>query len=127
MKQPAMGEFCWNELATPDISKAKDFYGKVFGWQFEAHEMEEMSYTLVKSQDREFAGIWQIPKDQQEHIPPHWIAYILVADVAASLEKAKQYGAKEVKGVTKVGEFGCFAIITDPTGAHLALWESGNC
>ncbi|KTD25491.1 glycoxylase [Legionella lansingensis] len=124
MTQPELGQFCWNELATPDVKKAKDFYGKVFGWQFEDHDMDQMTYTIIKTHNKEFAGIWHIPSDQQHQIPPHWMAYILVSDVASALDKAKQHGAKEIKGVTKAGDMGKFAIITDPTGAHLALWQS---
>jgi predicted enzyme related to lactoylglutathione lyase len=123
MNQPAIGQFCWNELATPNVAKAKDFYGKVFGWQFEDHDMGEMTYTIAKNQDKEFAGIWNIPSNQQNEIPPHWMAYILVSDVDQALEKAKQNGAKEIKGVSKAGDKGRFAVIVDPTGAYLALWE----
>lgn len=124
MTQPTFGEFCWNELATTDVNKAKDFYGKVFGWQFREIKTDEMTYTLIKSNDKEIAGIWQIPADQQDMIPPHWMAYILVHDVVDALNKATEHGAKEVKGVTVVGDMGQFAIITDPTGAHIALWET---
>ncbi|CCD07939.1 VOC family protein [Legionella pneumophila serogroup 1] len=124
MTQAAFGEFCWNELATSDVKKAKDFYGKVFGWQFREIESKEMTYTIIQCNDKEMAGIWQIPKDQQSHIPPHWMAYIYVQDVSEALKKAKQHGAQEVKGITQAGEMGRFAIIVDPTGAHVALWES---
>jgi uncharacterized protein len=119
----AIGEFCWNELATADVKKAKDFYGKVFGWQFSEYTHGEMTYTLIKLNDKEFGGIWQIPTEKQNEIPPHWMAYILVKDAAAALEKAKQHGATEVKPVTQAGEMGRFAIIVDPTGAHVAVWE----
>lgn len=124
MTQSNIGQFCWNELATPDVNKAKDFYGKVFGWQFKEIHSDAMTYTIIKSNDKDLGGIWQIPTEQQGQIPPHWMAYILVADVAQALEKAKQHGAHEVKEVTQVGEMGHFAIITDPSGAHIALWES---
>ncbi|KTD18894.1 VOC family protein [Legionella jordanis] len=124
MTQPSFGQFCWNELATPDVQKAKDFYSKVFGWQFEDLDSGQMTYTIVKSNNKEFAGIWHIPNEHQHEIPPHWMAYILVPDVAQALDKAKQNGAQEIKGVTKAGDMGQFAIITDPTGAHLALWQT---
>ncbi|KTD08730.1 VOC family protein [Legionella jamestowniensis] len=123
MTMPAVGEFCWNELATPDVKKAKDFYGKVFGWQFMDHEMEDMTYTIVKSHDKDIAGIWTIPAEQQKEIPPHWMAYILVSDVKTALQKAKDHGATVVRDVTQAGEMGHLAIITDPTGAHVALWQ----
>lgn len=122
--QPKTGEFCWNELATPNVQAAKDFYGKVFGWQFSDHDMGDMTYTMIKRNDKEFAGIWSIPKDQQKQIPPHWMAYILVEDLNESLEKAQKNGAAVVKPVSNAGDFGRFAIITDPTGAHIALWQT---
>ncbi|MCE0722988.1 MULTISPECIES: VOC family protein [Legionella] len=124
MSQNSMNQFCWNELATADVKKAKEFYSKVLGWQFKEIQSGEMTYTLIKADDKEFAGIWQIPTDQQNEIPPHWMAYILVKDVADTLAKAKQNGAQEIKGVTHAGDMGLFAIIKDPTGAHIAFWET---
>lgn len=126
MTQPSVGQFCWNELATPNAEKAKEFYSKVFGWQFKNHKMEQMTYSIAESKEQGFAGIWEIPADQQDHIPPHWMAYILVDDITAALNQAKQHGAKEIKGVTAAGEMGLFAIICDPTGAHVAIWEPTN-
>jgi predicted enzyme related to lactoylglutathione lyase len=124
-KQLTAGEFCWNELATSNVQAAKDFYGKVFGWQFSDHEVGDMNYTMIKvNNGKEFGGIWSIPKDQQKQIPPHWMAYILVENVDKSLEKARQNGANVVKPATNAGDFGRFAIITDPTGAHVALWQT---
>lgn len=116
-----IGEFCWNELATPNVHAAKDFYGKVFGWDFVDHEMGDMTYTMVRKNDKDIAGIWAIPKEA--HIPPHWMAYILVENTAEALAKAHKLGATIVKPVTPAGDFGLFAIITDPTGAHVALWQ----
>ncbi|QMT59526.1 VOC family protein [Legionella sp. PC997] len=124
MSQNSMGQFCWNELATADVNKAKEFYSKVLGWQFKEIHSGEMTYTLIQANDKEFAGIWQIPANQQNEIPPHWMAYILVNNVADTLAKAKENGAQEIKGVTHVGDMGLFAIIKDPTGAHIAFWET---
>lgn len=122
---PKAGEFCWNELATTNVQAAKDFYGKVFGWKFSEHEMGDMTYTMIKQgNDKEFAGIWAIPKDQEKQIPPHWMAYILVENLDASLEKARKNGAKIIRPATNAGDFGRLAILADPTGAHIALWQT---
>ncbi len=123
MSQNSIGQFCWNELATADVKKAKEFYSKVLGWQFKEIHSGEMTYTIVQANDKDIAGIWQIPTNQQNEIPPHWMAYILVNNVADTLAKAKQNGAQEMKGVTHAGDMGLFAIIKDPTGAHIAFWE----
>ena len=123
MAEMKLGQFCWNELATTDVQAAKNFYGKVFGWKFSDHPMGDITYTMIKRDDEEFAGIWAIPQDKTKEIPPHWMAYILVEDVKKSLELAQANGAKVMKPVTQAGEMGLFAIITDPTGAHISLWQ----
>lgn len=122
-EMPRVGEFCWNELATANVQGAKDFYSKTFGWKFTDTDVGGMTYTLIMKDAKAFGGIWAIPKDQQAHIPPHWMAYILVENADESLAKASKNGAKVVKPVSNAGEMGRFAIIQDPTGAHVALWQ----
>lgn len=120
---PKTGEFVWNELATGNVQGAKDFYSKMFGWEFIEQNMGDMTYTMAKKGNKEFAGIWQIPTAQQNQIPPHWIAYILVDNIEQSLDTARKNGATIIKPVQKAGDMGLFAIIRDPVGAHLALWQ----
>lgn len=124
-EQPKLGEFCWNELASPNVQASKDFYGKVFGWKFHDENMGDMTYTIIKHKDNKgFGGIWSIPKDQEKHVPPHWMAYILVNDLDESVDKARNHGATIVRPASNAGEMGRFAVIKDPTGAHIALWQS---
>lgn len=127
---PKVGEIVWNELATSNMREAKDFYGKVFGWEFievkdlkSDSKMGDMTYTMIKKGNKEFGGIWEIPKNQQDQIISHWTAYILVDNVEQSLEKARKNGATIIKPVQQVGDMGHFGIIKDPTGAHIALWQ----
>ncbi|KTC84570.1 MULTISPECIES: VOC family protein [Legionella] len=124
MNRPKQGEFCWNELATTNIKAAKDFYGKLLGWKFIEHEAGDMTYTMINAGEHEFGGIWQIPTEQKDQIPPHWMGYILVDDIEQTLEKAKSLGATIKMPVTPVGDMGRFIVVVDPTGAHIAFWES---
>jgi predicted enzyme related to lactoylglutathione lyase len=126
MEIPPISRFCWNELATNDVSKAKKFYSEVLGWEFREIKSDDMTYTIIRSKDKEFGGMWQISQENEEDVPPHWMAYILVTNIKDILEKAKTRGATEIKGVTHVGDMGSFAVITDPTGAHIAFWEANN-
>jgi predicted enzyme related to lactoylglutathione lyase len=126
MNKPKISEFCWNELATSNVKAAKDFYGNLLGWTFSEHEMGETSYTMIKSKEGEFGGIWEIPTENKEQIPPHWMGYILVEDIESTLEKAISMGATVKMPVTKAGEFGRFIVIVDPTGAHIAFWQSNE-
>jgi len=123
MNMPKSGEFCWNELATPNIKAAKDFYGELLGWTFTDHNMGDTMYTMIKSKENEFGGIWQIPTDQQDQIPPHWMGYILVDDIERTLEQSKKLGATIKMPITQVGTMGRFIVVVDPTGAHIAFWE----
>lgn len=122
--QPQAGEFCWNELMTPDTKKAQEFYSSLLGWTTQEHAMGNMTYTMFMSGDKGIAGMMQTPQDQATQIPPHWMSYICVADVEDTLEKAKSLGASVKVPVTPVPGMGRFIIIQDPTGAHIAFWQS---
>ena len=61
--------------------------------------------------------------NQAPGTPSHWMAYVGVDDVRASTTKAKDLGAKVVVDVMEVGEYGTMSVITDPTGAAIAMWQ----
>ncbi|MBX9805579.1 MAG: VOC family protein [Alphaproteobacteria bacterium] len=122
--KPQAGEFCWNELMTSDTGKAKEFYGQLFGWTHQDMPMKNMTYTMFNSGEKMVGGLLQIPPQEQGKVPPHWMSYILVASLDESLNKAETLGAKVKMPPTTVEGMGRFAVIQDPTDAHIALWES---
>jgi predicted enzyme related to lactoylglutathione lyase len=111
------------ELHTGDLAKAKDFYGKLFDWKIEDAPMPggEGSYAMINVGEGTGGGMMT---SQTPGVPPHWLAYVGVDDVAAKTKKAKDLGAKIVVEVMNVGDFGIMSVITDPTGATLALWQA---
>jgi len=117
------GEFCWNELMTPDASKAKEFYGDLLGWTSHDLDMGEMTYTLFKSGDKDIGGMMQTPTGQEENIPPHWMSYIMVDDIDVMCEKAASLGASLEVPIQTIENTGRFCLLKDPTGAHIALWQ----
>ena len=108
------------ELNTTDVAKAKNFYGKLFGWKLEDVEMEGGAYTMIKVGEGTGGGIIKHPVPGA---PSAWLAYVLVDDIGAATQKAKSLGAKVMKDVTEVKGAGSFSVIVDPTGAALALWQ----
>jgi len=118
------GEFCWNELMTTDVAKAKVFYGDLLGWECHDMDMGEMTYTVFKSGDKDIAGMLQTPTGQENSIPPHWMSYIAVDDIEKMTEKASALGASVQVPVQTIQGVGRFSVLLDPTGAHIALWES---
>lgn len=110
------------ELSTGDVPKAKEFYGKLFDWELDDTQMD--GYTLIGVGKNEYGvggGMMKLP---QAGVPPHWLAYVGVEDVAASTEKARSLGATILVEVTPVGNFGKMSVFQDPTGAVLALWQA---
>ena len=110
------------ELYTPDLEKSKAFYGSLFDWDLS--EAQGGTYTMVGVGESEYGiggGMMSMPAPG---IPPHWMAYVAVDDVAASTAKAQSLGAKLIRDVTPVEGHGLFTIIMDPTGAVLGLWQS---
>ena len=110
------------ELHTNDLKRAREFYSKLFEWKLEDVPMPEGgSYTLIQAGSGTGGGMMT---NQAPGVPPHWLAYVGVDDVRASTKKAKDLGAKVVVDVMEVGEFGIMSVITDPTGATVAMWQA---
>jgi predicted enzyme related to lactoylglutathione lyase len=109
------------ELHTNDLGQAKDFYSKLFGWKLQDMPMPGGgTYTMIDVGTGTGGGM---AVSQAPGAPPHWMAYVGVDDIRASTRKAKELGAKVVVDVMEVGEYGTMSVITDPTGAALAMWQ----
>ena len=110
------------ELNTTDPVKAKTFYSKLFSWNMEDMPMGPSgTYTMIKPGEGTGGGLLKHPIPGA---PSGWLAYVDVDDVKAATEKARSLGANIMKDVTEVPKMGWFSIITDPTGAHLGLWQN---
>jgi uncharacterized protein len=114
------GAISWSELTTGDVEAAKTFYGQLFGWSFEDTPMEEMTYTMVKANGEEVAGIMTIPSEAAQ-MPPAWGIYVTVDDVDAAAEKAVALGGKIFVPPQDIPEVGRFCVIGDPQGAFISM------
>ena len=108
------------ELQTNDPASARKFYTSLFGWKLQDVPMPNGTYTMIDVGGGTGGGMMQNPVPGA---PSHWLAYVGVDDIHASTKKAKELGAMVLVDVTEVGEFGWMSVITDPTGATLAMWK----
>jgi hypothetical protein len=112
------------ELNTTDVTRAKAFYGALFGWKLEDVPMGPGgTYTMIDVGEGTGGGLMKHP---MPGAPSTWLAYVLVDDVRAATDKARSLGATVAKDVTEVPGMGWFSIIVDPTGAALGLWKSAR-
>jgi len=127
--EPKSGSFCWMELGTTDREAAKKFYSNLFGWTTEDQPMgPSETYTMFRSSGKDVGGGYQLTKEQIDaHLPPHWMLYVKVDDADASAAKAVELGAQQMVPPTDIpGNVGRFAVLADPTGAHISIFQPGQ-
>ena len=119
------GTFCWVELGTTNAEAAKNFYKKLFGWDYEDGEAAPgMIYTMISLNGKTVGGLYQLGNDMLiAGIPPHWLSYVSVANAADATAQAKAAGANIMKGPFDVATAGRMTVIQDPTGAVFSIWE----
>ena len=118
-----IGQFSWNELLTSDEPAAIKFYSQVFGWQATDFPATDTRYMLWKQNGKEIGGLMQRPS---EEIPPHWLGYVTVADVDKTTKTAAEAGGKICLAPLDVPTVGRIAVIQDPQGAALGIFQPLN-
>jgi predicted enzyme related to lactoylglutathione lyase len=120
------GSFCWVELHTTDQNAAKNFYATLFGWEPQDMPMGPSDfYTMFKLQGRDAAaGCTLRPEQRSQGVPPHWMIYIIVDSVDASVTKAQKLGGTILAPAFDVFDAGRMAVVQDPTGATFCLWQA---
>jgi predicted enzyme related to lactoylglutathione lyase len=122
------GNFCWFELATTDQAAAKKFYGGLFGWTANDFPMGPNAfYTMFQLRGRNVGAactLW--PEEAKQGVPPHWRTYVAVTNADEMAAKAKSLGATVLAGPFDVAEHGRMAVLRDPTGATINLWQANQ-
>ena len=113
----------WVDLATPNLDESREFYAGVFGWKSEPGMPEYGGYTMFHKDGKEVAGGGP---QQDPNSPPAWTTYVSVEDAKATVAKAEKAGAKVLTEPMEVMGQGTMAVLQDPTGAVIALWQPGN-
>jgi predicted enzyme related to lactoylglutathione lyase len=114
----------WIELVTPDQQAARAFYGPLFGWSFDDHDMGEMGHYLIGTiEGDEIAGLSGQMPGMEGH-PAFWGVYLAVDDVDAATAKVEAAGGKVEAGPFDVNDNGRMSALQDPTGARVNLWQA---
>jgi predicted enzyme related to lactoylglutathione lyase len=115
------GMFCWVELATNDGAAAKSFYTSLFGWTANEIPMgpNVPPYVMLQKNAKDVAALYE-----NKGIPPNWLSYVAVESVDDSAKTAKDLGANLLQEPFDVMDVGRMAVMQDPQGARLALWQA---
>jgi predicted enzyme related to lactoylglutathione lyase len=118
----APGQPCWLELMVDDMAAAQHFYGQLLGWSFNAHEGAELPYAMASHQQGMVGGIMQKPPEMGM-LPPAWLPYFMVPQLAPAMARAEQLGGEKIFGPSEVDDIGRLALYQDPAGAFAYLFE----
>src|ERR1051325_10557080 len=121
----APGSFCWIELATTDQAAAKNFYTSLSGWSVTDFPMGPgQFYSMFSLEGRNTGAAYTIDPEKMKGVPPHWVIYVAVESADETAAKAAAAGGKVIAGPFDVYDFGRMAVLQDPTGAHISIWQA---
>jgi predicted enzyme related to lactoylglutathione lyase len=122
------GTFSWVDLQTTDGAAAKAFYTSLFGWQGVDMSLPDGGvYTMLQQDGKDVAGLGEMPAEQKaQGMPAVWNSYISVDDVDAAAAKVGPLGGTVIVPPFDVMDAGRMAVVQDPTGAFVSLWQTKN-
>ncbi|RKH25712.1 VOC family protein [Corallococcus sp. AB018] len=112
----------WNELASPDLTRAKTFYAKHFHFQFnEVMPMGPMGdYCFVDHDGVRLGAIMQKPAENPGPTGT-WLFYFGVPSVAEAQRAITANGGKVLQGPHEVPGGDWIVVATDPSGAAFGV------
>lgn len=123
----ADGDFFWLDLLARDPAQAAKFYRGLAGYEISQTELDDgMTRTVLASGGYARAGIAAMPAAVKQ---PGWLPYVLVEDVAGTLEKARAAGGTVLVEPRADLLDGNVGVIADPRGGVLGVvnWtQRGN-
>jgi predicted enzyme related to lactoylglutathione lyase len=116
---------CWVDTEQPDPQAAADFYGGLFGWDFEDRMPANHpgNYFVAKLRGLDVAAV-SSPMDPSA--PARWSTYVAVESADNAAAKVKEAGGTVVMPPFDVPGAGRKSVFTDPTGATFCVSQPGE-
>ena len=117
-ERPGRGEFCWEQLNTPDPKAANDYYGELFGWgdaPFPGGGMDVWSAGKVQVASR-----MQAPAG----VPAHWLTYVVVDSIESANTRVTKQGGTVLVDLIELPTVGRISVVQDNVGATIGLFET---
>jgi len=108
----------------PDPQAGKDFYGSLFGWEFEnaAPKDSPEPYYIARLRGKNVAAVGgPLTSDAL----PSWNTYTAVDSADRAVERVRKAGGNVVAGPMDVPGAGRMAVFADAQGATFSVWEAG--
>jgi predicted enzyme related to lactoylglutathione lyase len=115
------GRVAWFDITTTNLAQAKDFYGKLFDWQFAPVRGSDQTAEIVSGG----RGIGTLRVAEGKIGVFNGVVYVQVNDLPAACRKAKELGATIVPGFPfdLPDGTGAIALLTDPSGHPVGMYS----
>lgn len=114
----AHGDITHVDIPVSDHARAKEFYGNLFGWQFNEYPGFE-GYPMWQAPNQVSGGGLAPREDGFTH--PR--SYVEVDSIDDVLAKAVDGGAKVTMEKSPISDTSWFAVFEDPDGNPIGLYE----
>jgi uncharacterized protein len=117
---------CWIDTWQPDADAAVAFYTELFGWDAEDTMPPNTpgNHYTCRLRGRDVAAIASRP-DKAPPTDPAWGTYVWVGSIDDATAKVKDAGGSVVMEPFDALDGGRIAIVADPAGAVLGVWQPG--
>jgi predicted enzyme related to lactoylglutathione lyase len=118
-----LGAPCWADVMTPDPDRTRAFYSDLFGWTVDDPGPDYGGYQNFTKDGAMIAGSMG---SQPGEPSSFWTVYLAVADAAKTVDAARSQGAPVYLEPQPVMALGTMAMVADPGGAAIGIWEPGE-
>jgi predicted enzyme related to lactoylglutathione lyase len=115
------GRIAWFDLTTSNLAQAKEFYGKLFDWEFTPVQGTDMAAEIVSRG----TAIGTIRVAEGKISGFNGVVYVQVTDIQASCKKAKELGGTIPPGFpfNLPDGIGAIALVVDPSGHPVGMYS----
>jgi uncharacterized protein len=111
------GQIVHFEIPADDTGKSREFWGSLFGWQFQAYPGPS-EYHMTQMSEGAGAAITNMEPGKRGTR-----AYFSVDDIKTGAARVNELGGK-ASDPMPVPEMGWFVTCTDPHGNEFGLWQN---
>ncbi|MDX1396766.1 MAG: VOC family protein [Gemmatimonadota bacterium] len=120
----SVGRIAWLDLTVENADATRDFYREVVGWSVQDVDMKDgdepyADYSMLDGDGEGAAGVCHA-RGRNRGLPPVWLIYLPVGDLAESLRLVREEGGTVIKETAPDSRYAS-AVIQDPVGVSLAL------
>ncbi|MBA2476415.1 MAG: VOC family protein [Actinobacteria bacterium] len=112
------GQIVHFEIPADDTAQGREFWGSLFGWQFEAFPGGPGEYHMTRISERTGGAITSMEPGKRGAR-----AYFDVEEINAGAKRVKELGG-EAGDPASVPGMGWFATCKDPHGNEFGLWQN---